>query len=316
MKANEGLVQQFGKIAVLFGGDSAEREVSLRSGQAVLNALQESGCDAHAFDPSEKPLHNLLSEGFKRAFIVLHGRGGEDGTIQGALEFLDIPYTGSGVLGSALCMDKVRSKQIFQACGLPTADYRVFRQGQFEAALVGDTLAELGGTVMVKPSLEGSSIGMTKVTNADEFMNALQFAFKYDQNVLVEKYITGREFTVSMLDGKALPSIRMTTPRVFYDYQAKYEENSTEYHCPSGLSAAEEAKLGNIAEQAFTMLSASGWGRVDFMQTASGDFNLLEVNTVPGMTEKSLVPMSAKQAGLSFQDLCLAVLQTSLQLGA
>lgn len=316
MTINENLAQKFGKVAVLFGGNSAEREVSLRSGNAVLNALLDAGCDAHAFDPAKKPLLDISSEQFERAFIVLHGRGGEDGTIQGALEFLNVPYTGSRVLGSALCMDKVRSKQIFESSGLPTASYRVLKPGDFSESDLPGILQGLGGTVMVKPALEGSSIGMTKVTNANEFMGALDLAFKYDKRVLVEQFIQGKEYTISMLNGKALPSIRMITPRVFYDYQAKYEADTTEYHCPSGATEAEETQLAGIAEQAFTALGASGWGRVDFMQSTTGEFFILEVNTVPGMTEKSLVPMAAKQAGLNFQELCLAVLETSLQSGA
>lgn len=312
MTINESLKQKYGKVAVLFGGDSAEREVSLNSGNAVLNALQVVGCDAHKFDPAEQPLAELVAQGFDRAFIVLHGRGGEDGTIQGALEFMKIPYTGSNVLGSALGMDKVRCKQIFQACDLPTADYKVLFSNEDYSEQLPDILSSLGGTVMVKPALEGSSIGMNKVTNLDEFISALALAFQYDHRVLVERFIEGKEFTVSMLNDQALPSISMETPRTFYDYEAKYQADTTQYHCPSGLSVSDEAALAKLATRAFAVVGASGWGRVDFMQDAKGQYYLLEVNTVPGMTQKSLVPMAAKQKGLDFQTLCLAVLDTSV----
>ncbi len=315
MMNNSDLKQKFGKVAVLFGGDSAEREVSLNSGNAVLVALKEAGCDAHRFDPAEQPLSQLVEQGFDRAFIVLHGRGGEDGTVQGALEYLKVPYTGSRVLGSALGMDKVRCKQIFQACGLPTAEYRVVYQDSVKTEDLERLLASLGGVVMVKPALEGSSIGMNKVTNHSDFISALEDAFQYDHKVLVERYITGKEYTVSMLKGQALPSISMETPRTFYDYKAKYQVDTTEYHCPSGLTNEEENQLATIAEKAFAAVGASGWGRVDFMQDESGQYYLLEVNTVPGMTQKSLVPMAAKQRGLNFQALCVAVLETSLSEG-
>lgn len=315
MTNNSDLKQKFGKVAVLFGGDSAEREVSLNSGNAVLKALKEAGCDAYAFDPAEQPLANLVTQGFDRAFVVLHGRGGEDGTIQGALSFLKIPYTGSEVLGSALGMDKVRCKQIFQACGLPTAQYHALYQNTYQEADLEDLLASLGGEVMVKPALEGSSIGMNKVTNNSDLISALEHAFQYDHKVLVERYITGKEFTVSILKGKALPSISMSTPRTFYDYEAKYQVDTTEYHCPSGLPDETETQLADIAVKAFSAVGASGWGRVDFMQDQEGQFYLLEVNTVPGMTEKSLVPMAAKQSGLDFEALCVAVLETSLSEG-
>ncbi|GAC15589.1 D-alanine--D-alanine ligase [Aliiglaciecola lipolytica] len=304
-------VKQFGKVAVLCGGHSAEREVSLRSGNAVLKALLSAGVDAHAFDPSEHAITQLIELGFARVLIMLHGRGGEDGSMQGALQVLNLPYTGSGVLGSALAMDKIKTKQIWQTLGLPTANYQIAEKSSFEAGSCRVIMHELGDTVMVKPAQEGSSIGMTKVTNATQLETAIQDAFKYDNTVLLERFIHGPEYTVSILNGKALPSIRMSTPHTFYDYNAKYHSNTTEYFCPSGLSIEDENKLGALALEAFTAVDGSGWGRVDFMRDQSGQFYLLEANTVPGMTEKSLVPMAAKQAGMSFEQLVLAILQTA-----
>lgn len=307
------LKNNFGKVAVMFGGSSAEREVSLNSGRAVLNGLLSAGVDAHAFDPASKAITALIDEKFDRVVIVLHGRGGEDGSLQGALQQLGLPYSGSDVLGSALCMDKIKTKQIWQSLGLPTANYKIASKSLYDAGSCGAIMSELGGKVMVKPSLEGSSIGMTKVTSAAQLETAIQDAFKYDNNVLIEQFIQGPEYTVSLLDGKALPSIRMSTPRDFYDYAAKYQVDSTEYFCPSGLSPSEEQALADIALTAFNAVGGSGWGRIDFMQDEQGDFYLLEANTVPGMTEKSLVPMAAKQAGLSFAELSLAILATTEQ---
>lgn len=304
-------VERFGKVAVLFGGTSAEREVSLKSGQAVLDALLGAGVDAHAFDTANAELTELVAAKFQRVLIMLHGRGGEDGTLQGALQQLGIPYTGSGVLGSALCMDKVRSKWIWQALGLPTAEYQVVDKSSFNADLCGDILSRLGGIVMVKPANEGSSIGMAKVSTATELQEAVTQAFQFDQQVLLERFITGQEFTVSLLGDNTLPSIRMQTPRTFYDYEAKYQSDTTQYFCPSGLDGQRETQLGELACQAFAALGGSGWGRVDFMQDKDGQFYLLEANTVPGMTQKSLVPMAAKQAGMSFTELALEVLATS-----
>ena len=301
----------YGKVAVMFGGNSAEREISLLSGQAVLVALQNQGVDAHGFDPKERSLSELVSEKFTRVMIMLHGRGGEDGSLQGALEQLSIPYTGSGVLGSALAMDKIRTKQVWQSLGLPTANYQIASKRGFDAGSCEAIMSQLGNTVMVKPAQEGSSIGMAKVTEAAQLKSAIQDAFKYDNNVLLEQFIQGPEFTVSILNGEAMPSIRMSTPRTFYDYTAKYKTDSTEYFCPSGLSDDQEKALGDLALQAFEAVSGSGWGRVDFMQDESGQFYLLEANTVPGMTEKSLVPMAARQKGLSFGELCLAILAGS-----
>lgn len=301
----------FGKVAVMLGGNSAEREISLLSGKAVLAALQTQGVDAHGFDPKDRELTELLSDNFDRVLIMLHGRGGEDGTLQGALEQLGIPYTGSGVLGSALSMDKIRTKQVWQSLGLPTANYKIASKRGFDAGSCAAIMSQLGDTVMVKPAQEGSSIGMAKVTDAAQLETAIQDAFKYDNQVLLEQFIQGPEFTVSILNGEALPSIRMSTPRTFYDYTAKYKTDSTEYFCPSGLSPERESELGQLALQAFEAVAASGWGRVDFMQDESGQFYLLEANTVPGMTEKSLVPMAAKQQGLTFGQLCLEILSAS-----
>lgn len=301
----------FGKVAVMFGGRSAEREVSLRSGQAVLNALVGAGVNAHGFDPADRQLHELVEQKFDRVLIMLHGRGGEDGSLQGALQQMNMPYTGTGVLGSALCMDKIRSKQVWQSLGLPTANYEIADKRDFNAANCGDIMTRLGDLVMVKPAQEGSSIGMAKVSNAHQLAAAIQQAFEYDDKVLLEQFIQGSEYTVSLLNGIALPSISMSTPRDFYDYEAKYQSNSTEYFCPSGLSDEQETDLAQLALNAFDAVAGSGWGRIDFMQDAQGQFYLLEANTVPGMTEKSLVPLAAKQAGLSFAKLSLAVLATA-----
>ena len=301
----------YGKVAVMFGGSSAEREVSLNSGKTVLRGLLDMGIDAHAFDPAEQPLTQLLVEKFERVLIMLHGRGGEDGSLQGALQLLNLPYSGSGVLGSALSMDKIRSKQIWQSLGLPTANYKIADKRSFDAGSCGAIMAELGGEVMVKPAHEGSSIGMAKVNSALQLEIAIQDAFKYDDKVLIEQFIHGCEYTVSLLNGKALPSISMTTPRDFYDYTAKYQADSTVYTCPSGLNDALENMLGELALAAFDALAGSGWGRVDFMQDKLGRFYLLEANTVPGMTEKSLLPMAAKKAGLTFAELSVSVLATA-----
>lgn len=299
----------FGKVAVMFGGTSAERDVSLKSGAAVLKALQNQGIDAHAFDPKDQDLATLKMQGFSRVFIVLHGRGGEDGTMQGALQLAGLPYTGSGVLGSALAMDKIRCKFLFSAHGLPTAPFVVAVKG--EAINHAAVISQLNGKVMVKPANEGSSIGMSVATSGEELQDALALAFQYDDAVLVEQWIQGREFTVSMLDGQALPVIEMRTPRAFYDYEAKYQSNSTEYLCPAPLSAEQTTALQQAATAAFKAVDAKVWGRVDAMMDEAGNFYLLEVNTVPGMTEKSLVPMAAKAAGFSFEQLVRKVLEQS-----
>lgn len=298
----------FGKVAVLFGGHSAEREVSLNSGKAVLAALQGAGVDADGFDPAHREISELAS--YDRAFIVLHGRGGEDGQIQGLLEWMQIPYTGSGVLASALGMDKARTKQLWLGCQLPTADYRLLTVESDFAAVV----AELGLPLIIKPVHEGSSIGMSKVNRADELASAYQAASQHDAVVMAERWITGREFTVVILAGQALPVIRLQPPAdaAFYDYQAKYLRNDTTYGIPSGLSADEETALQQLALRAFNAVGATGWGRIDAMQDEQGRFWLLEVNTVPGMTDHSLVPMAAAATGLSFPQLCLSILSQTL----
>lgn len=302
----------FGKVAVLFGGFSAEREVSLNSGNAVLNALLRQGVDAHAIDPMYDDVSQIKALGFERAFIVLHGRGGEDGTIQGFLETLHIPFTGSDVSSSAIGMDKAKTKQIWQSCQLPTANYQIIVKENFEPSTATDILRNLSGAVMVKPVHEGSSIGMAKAENAEQLITALDDAFKFDSKVLLESWITGDEFTVSMLDGKALPAISMKTTNAFYDYQAKYQSTDTQYLCPCGLSDQELDELNILAEAAFKAIGCSGWGRVDFMRDSQKNWFLLEVNTVPGMTEKSLVPKAAKQAGISFDQLVLDILKQTL----
>lgn len=302
---------EFGKVAVMLGGSSAEREVSLRSGNAVLKALVDSGINAHAFDPAETPITALLTESFDCVVIMLHGRGGEDGSMQGALELLGLPYTGSNVLGSALAMDKVRTKQIWQTLNLPTANYQIAHKNTFDAGRCEAIMSGLGNLVMVKPAQEGSSIGMAKVSTANQLETAVKNAFDYDDEVLIERFIQGTEYTVTILNDKALPSIRMSTPHTFYDYAAKYQSDSTEYFCPSGLGAQEESDLGKLALAAFDAVAGSGWGRIDFMRDEQGDFYLLEANTVPGMTAKSLVPMAATEAEMTFQQLSLAILATA-----
>ncbi|MCH8538809.1 MAG: D-alanine--D-alanine ligase [Alkalimonas sp.] len=303
-------MSRFGRVAVLFGGTSAEREVSLRSGQAVLTALQQSGVDAYAVDPKNQTLAELAASKPDRVFIVLHGRGGEDGSMQGALQQLGLPYTGSKVLGSALAMDKSRCKGLFRALGIPTADFRVLQQAD-EAS--HELLQSLGGKVMVKPANEGSSIGMSVATDETTLKAAVASALAFDSDVLVERWIDGRELTVSVLGDQVLPIIEMRTPRDFYDYQAKYQVDTTEYLCPAPLDDVLTKQVQHMAWQAFTAVGASGWGRVDFMLDAQNQPYVLEVNTVPGMTEKSLVPMAAKAAGYSFNELVLAVLAQTME---
>ncbi|OZB04417.1 MAG: D-alanine--D-alanine ligase [Idiomarina sp. 34-48-12] len=300
---------EFGKVAVLYGGHSAEREVSLRSGQAVLAALQAQGIDARGFDPAEQPLTALVEQEFDRAFIVLHGRGGEDGTIQGALEYLGIPYTGSGVLGCALAMDKVRTKQVWQSAGLPVAQSAVIARGRPVdwQALITD----LGGKVMVKPAQEGSSIGMSPASNAEELEQAVALAHKYDREALIESWLSGPEYTVSILGDQALPAIRVQSTHEFYDYDAKYQAGDTQYHCPAGLCELEERALEQLAVTAFHAVGGKGWGRIDVMCDHNGNFKLLEANMVPGMTTKSLVPMAAKAVGMSFEQLVMRILELS-----
>jgi D-alanine-D-alanine ligase len=294
----------FGKVAVMMGGKSAEREVSLKSGTAVLAALRSSGVDAHDFDPRDKTLETLHAEGFQRVFIALHGRGGEDGTLQGALDLLDIPYTGSGVLASALAMDKWRSKLVWQAAGLPVPAYVVLdATSDFAAAE-----ARLGLPLFVKPSNEGSSIGITKVKQAGGLRAAYQVAARYDPCVIAEQFLGGGEFTVGILAGQALPVIRIVPATEFYDYDAKYLRDDTEYRIPSGLGEAREAEMRDLALRAFAVLGGRGWGRMDLMLDAAGRIYCLEANTSPGMTDHSLVPMAARAAGIPFAQLVLKLL--------
>ena len=297
--------QVFGKVAVLFGGSSAEREVSLMSGKAVLAALLRSGVDAHAFDPAERDVWALRDEGFQRAFIALHGRGGEDGTLQGVLETLRIPYTGSGVMASALSMDKWRTKMVWAACGLPTPRYALL-----DARTDFDAVArELGLPIFVKPAHEGSSMGATKVTRAEDLRAAWELAARFDSLVLAEEFIDGAELTVPFLGERALPVIRIEAPGGNYDYQNKYFSDDTRYLCPAGLGEQLEADLRALVMRSAAVLGCRGWGRVDLMLDTAGRPWLLEMNTSPGMTGHSLVPMSARSAGIGFDELCLEILE-------
>ena len=299
-------VKQFGRVAVLFGGTAAERPISLISGAAVLKALQAAGVDAHGFDPAERDIVEV--QGFDRAFIVLHGRGGEDGVIQGVLEQFGVPYTGSGVMASAIGMDKARTKQLWLGCGLPTPTYRRLHAGMDFAGVV----EALGLPLMVKPAREGSSIGMAKVYSVDELARAYEVAAEHDGEVIAEHFIEGSEYTVAILHERALPVIRMIPAKDFYDFEAKYQRNDTQYRIPCGLAAEEEQQLQQIALEAFQVLGARGWGRIDAMRDRDGRFWLLEINTVRGMTDHSLVPMAAKAAGMDFTDLVLAILAGTL----
>lgn len=297
-----------GRIVVLYGGQSGERDVSLKSGKAVLSALKDAGLDALGLDLGPGWIAELEALQADRVFIVLHGAGGEDGTVQGALECMGLPYTGSGVLASALAMDKLRCKQLWQGIGLPTAGFALLHKDSDWSAL----LVELGGEVMVKPASEGSSLGMAKASSAHELQAAWAAADDFDSVVIAERWLGGAEYTVAILNGRPLPVIKLETDRVFYDYEAKYLSDDTRYICPCGLSADAQKAMQALALEAFTSLGCQGWGRVDVMMTAEGEPRLLEVNTVPGMTDHSLVPMAAAAAGLSFTDLLLEILQTSL----
>ncbi|OUS16081.1 D-alanine--D-alanine ligase [Gammaproteobacteria bacterium 50_400_T64] len=303
----------FGRIVVLYGGQSGEREVSLKGGKAVLSALQNKGLDALGLDQGLNQGSSWIAElealQADHVFIVLHGAGGEDGTVQGALECLGLPYTGSGVLASALAMDKLRCKQLWQGINLATADFALLHKESDWAAL----LAELGGEVMVKPASEGSSLGMAKASSANELQAAWAAADAFDSVVIAERWLSGAEYTVAILNGRPLPVIKLETDRPFYDYEAKYLADDTRYICPCGLSASDEKSMQALAMAAFDSLGCKGWGRVDVMMTEAGESRLLEVNTVPGMTDHSLVPMAAAAAGLSFADLLIEILQTSLQ---
>ena len=305
--------KDYGKVAVVYGGFSAEREISLISGNAVHKALLEAGVDAHKVDPKEDGLNAITEQGFHRVWNALHGRGGEDGVIQGFLELNNISYTGSGVMASAITMDKLRTKLLWSAQDLPVAKHRMVRTGALSLSEAQELLSELNGCVMVKPIREGSSVGMARADSAELLQQAVAEASKFDDEIMLEQWIKGEEYTVAILNGKALPSIRVMTPHTFYDFKAKYNSKTTEYHCPSGLSASDETVLAAISEKAFKSLDCFGWGRVDFMRdAATGEWLLLEVNTVPGMTESSLVPKAAKVAGISFQELVLKVLDTSM----
>ena len=299
---------EFGRVAVIAGGSSSEREVSLKSGAAVLAALQARGVAAEAFDPAEFDLAEFSRRGFDRVWNALHGPGGEDGVIQGAFETLDMPYTGSGVLASALAMHKLLSKRLFASAGIPTPDYRLAR-----SLVDARSAAEaLGFPLVVKPVSEGSSIGMSKVFEAAELEAGLDAALEYGETALIERCVVGSEITVAILQGAALPSVRIETPRVFYDYRAKYESDSTRYHCPGTDDPDLEARYAELALRAFDELGCLGWGRVDFMHAADSEPQILEVNTVPGMTSHSLVPMAAKAAGIGFEELCWRILETSV----
>jgi len=299
----------FGKVAVLMGGSSAERDISLISGQAVLKALLDMRINAHKVDTANDVSSQLQQGRFDRAFIVLHGRGGEDGEIQGVLSSLSMPFTGSDMTGAVLSMNKMISKQIWLQQGLPTA--------QFEQVTlntdVNDIASRIGLPLFIKPVNEGSSIGMSKVNSVAELSQAIALAAEYDAEVIAEQWIDGEEYTVSILKGAALPTIQLKTPNEFYDFEAKYQADTTEYLCPCGLNEQEEQQCQKIAVDAFNSLRMEGWGRVDFMRDKAGQFYLLEANSIPGMTDHSLVPMAAKQVGLSFADLVWQILETSME---
>ena len=293
------------KIAVLFGGRSAEREISLMSGGNVLKALQQSGLDAHAFDPAEREIFELKRDGFARVFIALHGRYGEDGTVQGALELMGIPYTGSGVMASALAMDKVRTKMVWTAAGIPTPRFEVVDAGSDWAGVA----QRLGLPLIVKPAHEGSTIGLTKVTVASQLPQAYALAALHDAFVMAEEFIAGEELTAGFLGDQVLPLIRIEAPQGNYDYQNKYFSDETKYHCPCGLPEAEELRIRALVMKSAQALGCAGWGRADLIRRADGSVQFLEMNTSPGMTGHSLVPMAARQAGLSFNDLVLRILE-------
>jgi len=303
-------MQRFGKVAVLLGGSSSEREISLMSGNGVLEALKSKGVDAHAFDPAERDLAELKRDGYARCFIALHGRGGEDGTLQGALEFLGIPYTGSGVMGSAIGMDKWRTKMIWLTAGIPTPRYRILEAGDDWNEVARD----LGLPLIVKPAREGSTLGLTKVTGADQLPAAYELAAsKYKDLALAEEFISGAEYTASVLGDTVLPLIRIDAPAGNYDYQNKYFTDDTKYICPCGLPPESERELQALVLKAFRLVGCSGWGRIDIMLKPDGSPSLLEVNTSPGMTGHSLVPMAAKVAGISYPDLCVKILDLSME---
>ena len=301
------------KIAVLLGGTSAEREVSLNSGTAVLNALRKQGYDAHPIDPKTFPVATLKEQGFDRVFNILHGRGGEDGTMQGLLEQIGIPYTGCGVMASALTMDKMRTKMLWKAFGLPVAEMEIVTVENRATLNPEVVVKKLGLPLMVKPSLEGSSVGLTKVKTMDELESAVDFALKFDRTVLIEEWLAGDEFTVPVLDGEVLPSIKIVPEGEFYDYDAKYISDNTQYFCPAGLSDAREQELRRLVKQAYDVVGCRGWSRIDVMAGAEGRFRLVEVNTNPGMTSHSLFPKSAATVGYSFEQLVEKILELSAE---
>ncbi|WP_233114866.1 D-alanine--D-alanine ligase [Aggregatibacter actinomycetemcomitans] len=301
------------KIAVLLGGTSAEREVSLNSGEAVLNVLRKQGYDAHPIDPKTFPVATLKEQGFDRVFNILHGRGGEDGTMQGLLEQIGIPYTGCGVMTSALTMDKMRTKMLWKAFGLPVAEMEIVTTENRVNLNLESVVKKLGLPLMVKPSLEGSSVGLTKVKAVDELESAVDFALKFDNTVLIEEWLAGDEFTVPVLDNEVLPSIKIVPEGEFYDYDAKYISDNTQYFCPAGLSEEREQELRRLVKQAYDVVGCRGWSRIDVMADAEGKFRLVEVNTNPGMTSHSLFPKSAATVGYSFAQLVEKILELSAE---
>ena len=299
------------KIAVLLGGTSAEREVSLQSGKAVLEALLNQGYNAHPIDPKEYPVANLKNDGFDRVFNILHGRGGEDGTMQGLLEQIGLPYTGCGVMASALTMDKMRTKMLWKAFGLPVAEMEVVTRETFNNLNSEEVVARLGLPLMVKPSLEGSSVGLTKVKTVEALKSAVEFALKFDNTILIEEWLAGDELTVPVLDGKVLPAIRIVPEGEFYDYEAKYISDNTQYFCPAGLTPEREQELVLLVKRAYDAVGCRGWSRIDVMCDSKGNFRLVEVNTNPGMTIHSLFPKSAATVGISFEQLVVKILELS-----
>lgn len=301
------------KIAVLLGGTSAEREVSLNSGNAVLEALRKQGYDAHPIDPKTFPVATLKAQGFDRVFNILHGRGGEDGTMQGLLEQIGLPYTGCGVMASALTMDKMRTKMLWKAFGLPVAEMEIVTTENRVNLNPMAVVKKLGLPLMVKPSLEGSSVGLTKVKTVEELESAVDFALKFDRTVLIEEWLAGDEFTVPVLDDEVLPSIKIVPEGEFYDYDAKYISDNTQYFCPAGLTEAREQELRRLVKQAYDVVGCRGWSRIDVMADAEGKFRLVEVNTNPGMTSHSLFPKSAATVGYSFEQLVEKILELSVE---
>lgn len=299
------------KIAVLLGGSSAEREVSLNSGKAVLDALLSQGYDAYPIDPQEYNVADLKKDGFERVFNILHGRGGEDGTMQGLLEQIGLPYTGCGVMASALTMDKMRTKMLWKAFGLPVAEMEIVTKQNFVDLDPAAVVAKLGLPLMVKPSLEGSSVGLTKVKQLEQLKDAVAYALKFDETVLIEEWLAGEELTVPVLGGKVLPAVKIVPEGEFYDYDAKYISDNTQYFCPAGLSAEREQELADLVKRAYDVVGCHGWSRIDVMTDAQGHFRLVEVNTNPGMTSHSLFPKSAATVGISFEQLVVKILELS-----